>query len=195
MSAQAPLTQAQDAQRIADMFADARLVIASCGVFIPLLNDPELWTAFRGWQSKNLASDQPPFLSFPRRDGTLYEMDLDATVANVTNNPGFTMIVILNAFTVMLPDIAHALSQRHYFTNSPELEFFRHLRNAVSHGNKFHFTNNKINHPARFGAYEITPALEGQRALFAFINPGDVLDLFDEIERQLRQMHGHSLVT
>jgi len=65
---------------------------------------------------------------------------------------------------------------------STEFDFFRHLRNACAHGNKFTFINLRKRRkvtglPARWREAEITLDFEGQRAIPNFMEPTDVLVL------------------
>ena len=84
--------------------------------------------------------------------------------------------------------IGHELSLRSYFDKSPELEFFRHLRNGISHGNRFHFKSGEPKRPARFRAFNMTPALHGQAVLFEYMSTGDVFDLLDHVKAHLRKL-------
>ena len=83
----------------------------------------------------------------------------------------------------MLSWVGDALSENKYFDKMPELEFFRHLRNGISHSNKFNLVQyGEPKRPAKFKNFEITPALENQPVLFEFISTGDLFDLFDYIK-------------
>jgi hypothetical protein len=102
--------------------------------------------------------------------------------------------------------IGDAVSANNYFDRAPELELLRHLRNGVAHGNRF-----KIDRPANLSkfpahnklswvrsdskiGFEINPMLQGQKVLFDFMGPGDVLDLLMSIGVYLTRMgHGESL--
>ena len=83
------------------------------------------------------------------------------------------------------------LAKNSYFSKSPELEFFRHLRNGVAHNNKFTFSAKEPIRQASFRGFSIDKTLEGRDVLYrvggdSFVDEGDILDLFDEIETQLR---------
>ena len=80
------------------------------------------------------------------------------------------------------------LSKNGYFDKAPVLELFRHLRNGISHGNKFHLVNGEPRRPAKFKGFEITPAVHGQGVLFEFMSTGDLFDLFDEVKSHLRSL-------
>ena len=84
--------------------------------------------------------------------------------------------------------IGHELKSKQYFDKTPELEFFRHLRNGLSHGNKFYFREGEPKRPARFKTFEITRCLQGQEVAFSFINTGDFFDLFDYLKAHLRAL-------
>lgn len=97
--------------------------------------------------------------------------------------------------------IGDALKQNNYFDRAPELELLRHLRNGVGHGNVFRFDKpeNLAKYPAHNllaairgynddTEFKITPDLEGQRVLFDFMGPGDVLDLIMSVSLYLIRM-------
>lgn len=90
----------------------------------------------------------------------------------------------------MLSILGDALKRNGYIDKTPELEFVRHVRNAVSHGNVFHFGSGEPSRPAQFGAFVIIPSLQDQPTLFEFIGPGDLFGLFDHVAAHLRQLGG-----
>ena len=94
--------------------------------------------------------------------------------------------------------LGDALADATYFDHAPELELVRHMRNAVAHGNRFHITR-AIPHPAHnrlaiashspeSTEYEITPSLHGQSFLFDWMEPGDVVDVFQHVSIYLIRM-------
>lgn len=70
----------------------------------------------------------------------------------------------------------------------PELEFFRHLRNAASHGGVWTFRQNEPtpNRRAEWRGREITPQLQGRPIWDANIKEGDVLIMLWDIEQRLK---------
>jgi len=77
----------------------------------------------------------------------------------------------------------------------------RHMRNAVAHGNKFHFKSGQPSRPAHNGLallrgwdadsesdFHIDAELEGQPFLFDWMEPGDVLDVLLSISAYLVRM-------
>lgn len=68
----------------------------------------------------------------------------------------------------------------------PEFEFYRHIRNAVSHGNKFTFKNTEPRKPASFKTLTIDASMNGmQNVINDYINFGDLLDLINFIKTNL----------
>jgi hypothetical protein len=124
-----------------------------------------------------------------RRDGTFHRFHFDHFLAKVGNDPAIidelTRVWLVGA----LLTLGDALTANVYFDRAPELELLRHLRNGVAHGNAFRIDNPQSlnDFPAHnklawvksdTGAeFEITPNLQGQRVLFDFMGPGDILDL------------------
>jgi hypothetical protein len=97
------------------------------------------------------------------------------------------------------------LQAQRYFDRGPDLEFVRHLRNGVAHGNRFNIHDGSLARPARFvsasdglfpddsrakggTSFEISPADHGQVVLFDFIGPGDVLDLLQHVSWRLTRL-------
>ena len=96
------------------------------------------------------------------------------------------------------------LSRYVYFDRAPELEFVRHLRNGVAHGNRFDirhpdallrrpahtFWMHGLNalHPEFF---EITAQLNGEPVLFDFIGPLSLARVFVGVSFYLLRMAHH----
>jgi len=93
--------------------------------------------------------------------------------------------------------LGDALARSNYFDRAPHLELVRHLRNGVSHGNRF-----RIDDPQKLAKYpahnlfapvkspvgtsfEITGAVDGKPVMFEFMGPGDIVDLFMSVEVHL----------
>lgn len=64
-------------------------------------------------------------------------------------------------------------------SDDPEMQFIRHYRNAVAHGDRWHFTNDEPTTTARFRHVELTADLHGRRASFDTVAPGLVIQLLD----------------
>jgi hypothetical protein len=96
--------------------------------------------------------------------------------------------------------LADALDDADYFDHAPLLEMIYHLRNGVAHGNQFRIRN--LHRLERYPAhsaeadikggdgriFEVTPALNGQQVLFAYMDAGDVQDLLDSVASHLRRL-------
>lgn len=123
-----------------------------------------------------------------RRDNTYYEgIDVWESLDAIQNDPDFNLDYLGNVFTVGLMWIGNACKRGKYFDQTPELEFLRHLRNGIAHGNRFDLRSPEPRRPARFKEFEITRALNGQAVLFEFISTGDIFDLLDNLESHLRE--------
>jgi hypothetical protein len=92
--------------------------------------------------------------------------------------------------------LADALYRNRYFDRAPHLELVRHLRNGISHGNRFridrpsclavHPAHNffaSVRSPAGTSS-EITAATQGT-VMFDFMGPADFVDLFMSVEIHL----------
>ena len=77
---------------------------------------------------------------------------------------------------------------------SPEFEFFRHLRNAASHGNRFFFAKREPERPASWRGLAIAEShtgsrnpLHGIKCVGTFLGSADVILLLWDIEQKLRE--------
>lgn len=82
---------------------------------------------------------------------------------------------------------------------SPEFDFFRHLRNGCAHNNNFNFRKHKDKktgnvvydepaRPAKWNGLEITQAQQGKKVIFAFIAPGDILQLLNDMSKKIEDI-------
>ncbi|WP_122288814.1 hypothetical protein [Serratia plymuthica] len=86
--------------------------------------------------------------------------------------------------------IGQIFAEAGLYNISKEFQFFRHIRNGVAHGNTFTFNKKEPSQLAEFNGLVISKQLEGLKVLNAygeaFINSGDLWELLDELEKQLR---------
>jgi hypothetical protein len=144
-------------------------------------------------QGPSLVPTQPIF----RTDGTAHFFQVLHALRTITNKPDYRETydrVWLGGAVLTLGD---ELARNGYFDKAPDLEFVRHLRNGVAHGNRFHFSPKEPRLPAHFTGpaerllpdgvtatpagdvhtFEITRSLQGTTLLFDFMGPGDICDL------------------
>lgn len=148
-----------------------------------------------------------PIESISRKDETAHFFDLSHALRNISTSPTYREIRdrlwLAGAVLAIGDELDRA--QPYYFDREPDLEFVRHLRNGVAHGNTFHFEGNQPTRPAHFTGpdqrllsdgrtstpvgqshtFEITSSLEGQQVLFGFMGPGDVCDLMQFVANRL----------
>ena len=72
----------------------------------------------------------------------------------------------------------------------PELEFFRHVRNAASHGGTWNFKSGEPRRTAKWRGREITRDLQDQPIWAANLKPGDLLVLLWDVEQILKASPG-----
>lgn len=101
------------------------------------------------------------------------------------------MPVFLGTMCMMLTNAAYE-SVKDRNDHSPEFEFFRHLRNASSHGNRFAFFPAEPKRPALWRGIGIDHTLKGssnpldQAVCFGpLFGPADLIDLLTDIEKNL----------
>lgn len=157
----------------------ASYVATSMGLLA--LNDPGLSELLLRW-----GLDPGSTVRLGRKDNSYYDgLDVYSALGIARGNPAFNLNFMGGLITTAVSWIGAELDANRYFDRSPELEFFRHIRNGVSHGNRFHFRNREPRRPAMFATFELDASLHGQNILFEYMSTGDVFDLFDEIRNQL----------
>lgn len=98
----------------------------------------------------------------------------------------FTEGVITDSLAFMLINTAFEAVKQLLSRSNPTHEFFRHLRNAASHGGKWNFRGKEPKFPAKWRDREVTADLQGQSIWKVRIGPGDILVLLWDIERGLK---------
>jgi hypothetical protein len=171
-----------ESTRIAATIADMRDNLAGISTFLMVLNSSRYETILNEY-----GIDPGSTIELGRLDGSRYtSLDVYKSVGRIRGNPQFNLDYIGVFLMATVSLIADGLAQNSYFARTPELEFLRHLRNAISHGNRFHFRHGEPTRPASFRGFTITKQLEGKRPFWEYMAPGDALDLLDEVELQLR---------
>src|SRR6202051_2520728 len=132
-----------------------------------------------------------------RKDGTKHVFSFDHYLREAFENSKTKEDLDRVWVTGGLIALADALDRKAYFDRAAELEHVRHLRNGVSHGNRF-----RIDHPNKLAKYpthnlvasvrspagtsfEITAAPDGKTVMFDFMGPADFIDLFMSVEVHL----------
>ncbi len=67
-------------------------------------------------------------------------------------------------------------------STEPEVQFFRHLRNACGHDGRWNFS--KLSHVAQWRDKELTEAHAGQVVFGGLLTQGDVVVLVTDIDKQ-----------
>lgn len=144
-----------------------------------------------------LGFDRGSSIRLVRRDDTYYDgIDVWAVVEQARTKE-FNLTFMRALLSAGIAWVGDQLTVESYFDDrlrdgevrAPVLEFFRHLRNAVSHGNRWHFTGGEPRRPAAFGPLVLDASLHGsERVLFEYLGPGDVFQLMDEIAHHLRSL-------
>ena len=101
-----------------------------------------------------------------------------------------TMPTILGNCCMMLANTAYE-SVKDRNDQSPEFEFFRHVRNASSHRNRFYFTEKEPSRPAAWRGAVLdhmqrgsANPLQGAVCFGPILGPADLIDLLADIEKK-----------
>ncbi|EID79760.1 MULTISPECIES: hypothetical protein [Rhodococcus] len=86
--------------------------------------------------------------------------------------------------------VGQEMKNAKYFNDHrPIFEYLRHVRNAVAHGNAFHFQgSNPVKHPASFRSHHIDTRMEGTICVSGELKVGEVFLLLDDIASDLRTL-------
>jgi hypothetical protein len=132
----------------------------------------------------------------PGKNGHQHEYHLAHFLGVSAGTDEFDRVYLSGA----LITLGDALAAHSYFDHAPELELVRHLRNGVAHGNRFNITGAGRSQLAKWPAhnrlawakaptdFEVTPTLNGTEVLWSFMEPGDVLSLFQGVGLYLIRM-------
>ena len=132
-----------------------------------------------------------------RKDGTKHVFSFDHYLREAFENSRTKDDLDRVWLTGGLIALADALERKEYFDRAPHLELVRHLRNGVSHGNRFRIDrpDNLAKYPAHnfFASvrspagtsFEITAAIQDNTVMFDFMGPADFIDLFMSVEVHL----------
>ena len=172
--------------RIADQIMTAKQLYAGTTTFLFLLNHDGHFASLKA----ELFPSPDTCLKLERKNSsTPYSLvDYGPLVENLRNNPQFNLDYLGLLLQAMVIQIGDALQRNDYFDKTPELEFYRHLRNALGHGNVFYFSRGEPRRLASFKGRTLTNSLHGSSGFFNFMAPGDVFELWDYLEKYLRAL-------
>jgi hypothetical protein len=138
----------------------------------PLAPSPEKNAWYRGKARPNLAVDM-------------------GQIRALCASGDLTADSVVKSLCCMLLSTAYTVADAHN-DQSPEFEFFRHLRNAAVHGNSFYFKKDEPRRPASWGTLVIDHKLKGTfnplsgvECIGDTISPADALAVLQNIERRL----------
>lgn len=118
-----------------------------------------------------------------------YELQTAPSLEYIKSNPRSSLIFLSLSIRAALLNVGDELKKIDYLDKSPELEFLRHIRNGVAHGNRFHFLG-PVKKAASFRTYTITDSLQGTKIFSdhegdGFLHIGDALALLDFLESKI----------
>jgi hypothetical protein len=148
-------------------------------------------------EAENTGPAIVPIESIVRRDGTAAFFSLSYAVREIATDDDYQEVHDRLWLAGALITLGDELKRVEYFDKGPDLEFVRHLRNGIGHGNRFHFIGDEPTRPAHFTGpaqrlqidghtptppgqahtFRIDRNLQGHPVLFDFMGPGDVCDL------------------
>jgi hypothetical protein len=141
---------------------------------------------------KNPLSLSPQIIAIYQGNVAGAGLDIDTgQIHNICSSGVLTIDTAVKSLCGMLINTAYeSVSKRN--DKSPEFEFFRHVRHAVSHGNRFNFFKHEPARPASWRNLTIdssakgsTNRLYGVECIGATLSPADAVWLLHDIETRL----------
>lgn len=171
-------------ERTIGMIGNARLTLVGANLFLYVINH-------EGHFAEIESNLFPPGIDnsarFYRHDGTVYEFkDYGNLVKELRSNDSFNIEYLGMLVQTAFINIGDELSRNGYFDKAPVLEFIRHIRNALGHGNKFHFLGKEPSRAAELRGRALSKQLNGQQVFFDFMALGDAFDLLEDAEVHLK---------
>ena len=121
------------AEEIADLIDRLQITYAAAATALLLLNDDDVLQLLRA-----KGYDRGTMIRLGRQDNTFYEgINLWDAINLVRQDHRYNLDFLGSYFMTILLFVGDKLRLNDYFDKTPELEFLRHLRNGVSHGNTF----------------------------------------------------------
>jgi hypothetical protein len=148
---------------------------------------------------------RPPIMQLEAKSGKPSAVSIKLLVAEIRKNnlpdnkkgPFFTELIqnYCAIFCVASFDRLQEDPRYKKIENKPAIQFFRHIRNGCSHGNKFFFktytdkkTGKKMQEPtklAQFRGLTIDRKLMGKKVFFDFLSTGDIPYLIEDVSKEL----------
>lgn len=173
-----------EAEDIADLINELRAAYVTLSLMPALINQPDFMKYLEAH-----GFDRGSTARLGRLDGSYYEgLDIHDSLESAIGHAPFNRLQLGMVFFLIFSVVGDRLSAEGYFDRAPLLEFFRHVRNAVSHGNAFNFLGKEPVRPATFRSFSLSKADHGRTLFFEYMLPGDAMDLLDDTGKHLRAL-------
>ncbi len=172
----------QAALELADEIDRSKLVYVAATTALITLHEEDLPRRL-----EKVGFDVGSTVRLGRADGSYYEcLDFWKALHVARMDPAFDISFMRDFQSMMLSRVGQVLSDYHLYDQSPQHEFMRHLRNAVSHGNRWYFIREEPTRPAIFAGISLDKSWHLKPVLYEDVKPGDVFDLLDYIAGSIR---------
>jgi hypothetical protein len=157
-----------------------------------LLRLPAGEAALQRLERENTGPAVVPISDVGRQNGTMIWYSVSHYLRRARDDPDFQVVHARLGLEMAIVSLHASIQSEGGFDHGPDLEFLRHLRNAVAHGNRFELRNGEPRRDAYSENYsippqrfEVTKHAHERPALFEFLGPGDVCDLLNSIGSRL----------
>lgn len=118
-------------------------------------------------------------------EGEHINLDAQSVVDEISSN-GPKLIITINQITAVFVsamwDTLTSHANYDSIATKPEIQFFRHLRNACGHDGKWNYR--ELKHPAVWRDKELQLAHSGEAVFNGLLKHGDVVLLFIDIDKK-----------
>ena len=154
---------------------EANFVITS--ISLGYLHNPEIRAIANGWL------DPGSTVKFGRKRESSYKSyDVFSVYEMFYEKKENNIDYMVYPLLAMISYVHDLIKNNGLLNQTPEFEFFRHIRNGVSHGNRFNLRNNEPRRTATFLNFSIDSSLNGTHVVHGYMKTGDILDLIQYIK-------------
>ncbi|NIZ06475.1 hypothetical protein [Pseudoalteromonas sp. HF66] len=118
----------------------------------------------------------------------MYKVELSDCISYLEKNSKLTISYLNLPLKAALLDLGDELSQMKYLHKNATLEFLRHIRNGIAHGNKFNIQS--LKRPASFNELTINTSLNNQKVMGdmhgeGFLSLSSAFQLIDAVKAEV----------
>lgn len=177
------------ASDIADQAEDLKTAFVGLQLSVPMLMHPQVPLLDFYETVAEMPAEAP--VEIRRQDGTVRsDESIGEILRRIPTMPGAGLredllpLTAIYGATILGDRLQNAQLTK---VGQPLLQFARHLRNACAHGNRWHFRGGEPKHKAELRGRRLDASLDGSKAMYGWLGPGDYLDFLEDLAAFLRE--------